>query len=91
MGQMQKAVAEMSNVVLTIAVYALVIGSILSASVFTAITIINVTYLTEQYGLAVVAVVGFLVTGGTIIGILWFLKYAKGLFEKKSGLTSMTA
>lgn len=86
-----KAVGEMSNLVLTIVVYALVIGSILSATVFSSLTIINTTALSETYGTAVVAITAFLATGGTIIGILWFLKYVRGLFDKKSGIGNMTA
>lgn len=89
--QATKAVGEMSNLVLTIVIYALVIGSILGSSVFAALTIINVTELSATYGSAVTAVVAFLVTGATIIGIVWFLKYVKGLFDKKTGLGNMTA
>lgn len=91
MGKMQSAVSEMSNVVLTIVMYALVLGSILGATVFASITIINVTTLSETYGTAIVAVTAFLATGGTIIGIIWFVGYAKSLFDKKTGLNSMTA
>jgi len=86
-----KAVGEMSNLVLTIVIYALVIGSILGSTVFAALTIINVTSLQETYGAAVTALVAFLATGGTIIGIVWFLKYVKGLFDKKQGIGAMTA
>lgn len=91
MGMASKAVSEMSNLVLTIVMYALVIGSILGASVFASITLINVTALSETYGSAIVAVTAFLVTGGTIIGIIWFVKYAVRLFQKKGGLAQMTA
>ena len=84
------AVRDMSNLVLTIVIYALVIGSILGSAVFAAITIINVTALSATYGAAVVAITAFLAIGGTIIGILWFWKYAKGLLDKKSGI-AMTA
>lgn len=86
-----KAVAEMSNLVLTIVIYALVIGSILGATVFSTLTIINTTALQSTYGSAVVAITAFLATGGTIIGIVWFLKYVRGLFDKKTGISNMTA
>lgn len=86
-----KAVGEMSNLVLTIVIYALVIGSILGSTVFATLTIINVTSLSDTYGSAVTALVAFLATGGTIIGIVWFLKYVKGLFDKSSGIGAMTA
>ena len=91
MANPSKAVGEVSNLVLTISIYALIIGSILGSSVFTAITIINVTALSATYGLAVVALTAFLVTGATIIGIVWFLKYVKELFNKKTGISGMTA
>ncbi len=91
MASPSKAVGEMSNLVLTIVVFALVLGSILGASVFTSITIINVTALSDTYGAAVVAITAFLATGGTIIGILWFFKYVKSLMSKKSGVGSLSA
>lgn len=91
MTQAIKAVGEMSNLVLTIVVYALVIGSILGSTAFAAITIINVTLLSETYGLAVVAVTAFLIVGGTIIGIVWFIKYVIALFDKKTGMGQITA
>lgn len=85
------AVRDMSNLVLQIVIYVLVIGSILGSTAFAAITIINVTALSVTYGAAVVAVTAFLTVGGTIIGILWFWKYAKGLLSKKGGLGEMSA
>lgn len=91
MGKMNQAVGEMSDIVLTIVMYSLVIGSILGTTVFAAITIINVTALSETYGAAVIAITAFLATGGTIIGIIWFVGYAKSLFDKKSGIGGMTA
>jgi len=39
----------------------------------------------------VTAVLAFLTIGGTIIGIVWLLKYVKGLFDKNSGISGMTA
>ena len=86
-----QAVAEMSNLVLVITMYALVIGSILGTAAFTALTIINVTALSETYGAAVVAITAFLVVSGTIIGILFLVRYVIQLFDKKTGITQMTA
>jgi len=91
MPNMSKAVGEMSNLVLTIVMYALVIGSILGTAAFTAITIINVTSLSETYGTAVTALVAFLTVSGTIIGILFLVKYVIQLFDKKTGVNSITA
>lgn len=86
-----KAVGELSNLVLTIVIYALVIGSILGTTAFAAITIINVTALSETYGSAIVALTAFLVVGATIVGIVWFMKYVKTLFDKKTGMGGITA
>jgi len=86
-----KAVGELSNIVLTIVIYALVISSILGTTAFAAITIINITTLSETYGSAVTALTAFLVVGATIVGIVWFMKYVKSLFDKKSGLGGLTA
>jgi len=91
MGKVDKAVEDISNIVLKIVIYALVIGSILGTTAFASITIVNVTALSETYGAAVVALTAFLTIGGTIIGILWFWSYAKKLLSGKQGLSSMTA
>jgi len=87
----QGAITDMSNMVLKIVIYALVIGSILGSTAFTAITIINVSTLSETYGAAIIAITAFLVVGGTIVGILFFWKYAKDLLAKKGGLGEMSA
>ena len=86
-----KAVAEGANLVLTIVIYALIIGTLLASTVFTALTIINTTTISTQYGAFVTAVLAFLTIGGTIIGIVWLLKYTKELFAKKSGVSGLTA
>ncbi len=86
-----KAVSEGANLVLTIVIYALIIGTLLASTVFSALTIINTTAISEQYGAFVTAVLAFLTIGGTIIGIVWLLKYVKGLFDKKSGISGMSA
>ena len=91
MVNVSKAVGDVSNLVLTIVIYALVIGSILGTAAFTAITIINVTALSETYGSTVVAMTAFLVVSGTIIGILFLIKYVIKLFDKEKGIQSITA
>jgi large-conductance mechanosensitive channel len=91
MGSGQKAVSEISNLVLTIVIYAIVIGSILGTTAFAAITIVNVTTLSETYGSAITALTAFLVVGATIVGIVWFMKYVKSLFDKKQGLAGLAA
>ena len=91
MSMISKGVAEISFVTLLVTIYALVIGSILAADAFTAITIINVTLLTETYGSAVVAVTAFFVVTGTIIGILFLIKYVIELFDKNTGVQAIAA
>lgn len=91
MANVNQAVGEISNLVLTIVIYALVIGSILGTSAFAAITIVNVTALSETYGSAIVALTAFLVVGATIVGIVWFMKYVKSLFDRKTGMQSLSA
>lgn len=86
-----RAVGEMSNLVLTIVMYALVLGSILGTAAFATITIINVTALSETYGDAITAMIAFLVVSGTIIGILFLIKYVIQLFNKDTGINQITA
>ena len=85
------AVGEGANLVLTIVVYALIIGTLLASTVFSSLTIINTTTISANYGAFVTAILAFLTVGGTIIGIMWFFKYVKPLLSKKEGLSGMTA
>jgi len=91
MASASKAVGEAGNLILMIVMYGLVVGSILGATVFTTLTIINTTYLSEQFGAFTVAIIGFLGTIGTIIAVVWLIRYVKELFDKKQGLGNMTA
>lgn len=91
MANATKAVGEGANLVLTIVIYALIIGTLLASTVFTSLTIINVTSISAQYGAFVTAVLAFLTIGGTIIGIMWFFKYVKPLLSKSGGLGGMSA
>lgn len=91
MGQASRAAGDMSHLVLVIVMYALVIGSILGTAAFTAITIINVTALSATYGEAVVAITAFLVVSGTIIGILFLIRYVVALFDKDKGVGAINA
>jgi len=91
MVNVSQAVGDISNLVLTIVIYALVIGSILGTAAFAAISIINVTALSETYGTAVIAMTSFLVVSGTVIGILFLIKYVVKLFDKDKGINAITA
>ena len=84
-------IKDLSNNALTIVMYALIIGTILGSTAFAAITIVNVTALSAQYGLAIAAFVGFFVLAGTVGALVWVIKYVKSLFDKNSGINSITA
>lgn len=86
-----KAVGEAANLVLVSVVYALIIGTLLASTVFSSLTIINVTEISDTYGSMITAVLAFLTIGGTIIGIVWFFKYVRPLLSKKDGVSGMTA
>jgi len=82
MSMISKGVSEVGGVILKIVMLALILGSILGATVFSSITIINVTALEGIFAAFVVAVTAFVVIGGTLLGILWILPYIKPLFKK---------
>lgn len=82
MSSISKGVSEVGNVVLKIVMLALVLGSILGATVFASITIVNITALSAVFSAFVVAATAFITIGGTLLGILWILPYIKPLFKK---------
>jgi hypothetical protein len=86
-----KAVGEGATLVMTVVLFALIIGTLLASTVFTSLTIINTTLISNNFGLFITAVLAFLTIGGTIIGILWLFKYIKPMFSKNEGLAGMTA
>ncbi len=51
----------------------------------------NVDDLKDDFGLFVTGLIAFLAIIGTIVGIVWLVFYIKQLFDKKSGLQSITA
>lgn len=85
------SIATVMAVVIMVVISALIIGTLLSSSVFSTITIINVTYLSEQFGLFVTGLIAFLAIIGTIVGVVWLVYYVKALFDKKTGLQGITA
>lgn len=86
-----KGVSEVMTTVLLIVFSALVLGTILVNSVFTSITIINVTELTTNFGLFLTAIVGFIALIGTVLGIVWLIKYVREVFDKKKGIGAISA
>lgn len=85
------AVVTVMVVVILVAIAALVTGSILANSVFSSITIINVTALSESFGLFVTGLVAFLGIIGVIVGVVWLVYYVKELFSKDKGLQGIAA
>ncbi len=86
-----KAISTVMTVVIFVVISALVVGSILANTVFSSITIINVTELQNEFGSFVSGLIAFLAIIGTLVGIVWLIFYVKKLFDKKSGLQGMTA
>lgn len=86
-----EAIVTVMVVVILVVVAALIIGTLLASPIFASITIINVTALTEQFGLFVTGLIAFLAIIGTIVGVVWLVFYVKQLFDKKDGLQSITA
>lgn len=86
-----ESITSVMTVVILVVVAALIIGTLLASTVFSSITIINVTALSEQFGLFVTGLIAFLAIIGTIVGVVWLVYYVKALFDKKSGLQSITA
>lgn len=84
-------VKEIGITVIFISVLALIVGSILSNTVFSSITIVNVTGLTDAFGGFVTGLIAFFAISGTLIGILFLVKYVVKLFSKDSGLGSISA
>lgn len=86
--QIVKAVVLVMLIMILVPVAALVVGTVLTQSVFSSLTIINTTELSNAFGLFVTGLIGFLGVTGTIIAIVWFIGYVKTLFDKKTGIQS---
>lgn len=79
---------DVGQATMKIVVWALLIGSFLGASAFSAITIINITYLRETYGAGITTFVGFLGLVFIAGAITWAFGYFKDIMKKKGGLMS---
>lgn len=89
--KMMKAVGTVFGVVLLITFVALVIQTILGLDAFAAVTVINVTLLTNAIGAFLTGLWAFFGLAGTVISIVWVVGYIKDLFDKKQGLGAITA
>jgi len=90
MGNVGKGVKDTGDTVVQLLVYALIIGSIIGLSSFSALTILNVTTLTAQLVIFFGAIVGFVGLVGTFIGIRWLISAIKGS-GKKDSITNISA
>jgi large-conductance mechanosensitive channel len=85
------AISLVMAVVILVVISALIVGSLLGNSVFTELTIINTTAIAESFGSFVTGLIAFLAIIGTIVGVVWLVKYVRKLFDKDEGLTNLTA
>lgn len=83
-----KAVVTVMAVVIMVLVSALIVGTLLAQTVFSTLTIINTTAISDAFGLFVTALIGFFSVIGVIIAIVWLIGYIKPLFDKKDGIQS---
>ena len=81
-----KAVTLVMAIIILILVSALIVGTLLAQTVFSSLTLINTTWIGEQFGLFVTALLGFLAVIGVIIAIVWLISYIKPLFSKEDGI-----
>lgn len=90
MSNVKKGIRDMGDNVVTLLVYALIIGSIVGASAFSSLTVLNVTSLTNELVLFFSAIVGFIAIVGTFIGLRWLIAAIKGT-NKKDDITNLAA
>lgn len=81
-----KSVTVVMSVVILVLVSALIVGNLLSQSVFSSLTIINTTELSNNFSAFVTALIGFFSVIGVIVAIVWLITYIKPLFDKKTGI-----
>lgn len=86
-----KTVTTVMVVVIMVVLSALIVGTFLGQSVFSELTIINTTSLSEAFGLFVTGLIAFLAIMGTVAGIAWLVSVIKPLFDRKSGLQGIAA
>jgi hypothetical protein len=90
MANVKKGIMDMGDSVVTLLVYALIIGTLVGASAFTALTVLNITVLTSALVTFFGAIVGFIGIVGTFIGLRWLLAAIKG-DGKKDSITNIAA
>ena len=86
----KKGIQTTGDNVISLLVYALIIGTVVGASAFTALTVLNVTTLTAQLVIFFAAIVGFIGIVGTFIGLRWLIAAIKGS-GKNDSITNIAA
>jgi len=90
MAKVGKGIKDTGETVVQLLIYALIIGSIVTLTAFSSLTILNVTALTAQLVVFFGAIVGFVGLVGTFIGIRWLISAIKGS-GKKDSITNISA
>ena len=85
------SVSTVMAVVILIVIAALIVGTILSNTVFSSLTIINTTAISDSFGTFVTNLIAFLAVIGTIVGVVWLVMYVRKLFDKNEGLQGISA
>lgn len=90
MGKLANSLKDTGNNIISLLVYALIIGSIVSLTAFSTLTVLNVTTLTAQLVIFFAAIVGFVGLVGTFIGIRWLIAAIRGS-GKNDSITNISA
>jgi flagellar biosynthesis protein FliQ len=85
------SVSTVMAVVILVVIAALIVGTILSNTVFSSLTIINTTAISNSFGTFVTNLIAFLAVIGTIVGVVWLVMYVRKLFDRKDGLQAISA
>jgi len=83
-----KAVVTVLGLLILVPVAALIVGTILTQSVFSSLTIINTTVLEGYFSTFVTGFMALISVIGVVVGLVWLVGYIKPLFDKKSGIQS---
>ena len=79
---LMKAVGTAVAIVILAVIAALIIGAILASDVFTSITIINVTEISDLFGEFIDGLLWFLGIIGIVLGVILLIMYVAKLFTK---------
>ena len=85
------SVSIVMAVVILVVIAALIVGTILDNTIFSSLTIINTTAISNSFGTFVTNLIAFLAVIGTIVGVVWLVMYVKKLFDRKEGISGITA